>query len=105
LRKSDLLNGACRSFFEDLKNYLKKENQTLFTNAEIRKALRIHPSNQKRYMLQLKLADLISKTKGDKKKGYLFKVNDYNDYTTTNKAIKDLLETAIQQISSSSGSQ
>jgi hypothetical protein len=105
LRKSDLLNGACRTFFESLKEYLKKENQTTFTNAEIRRVLRINPSNQKRYMVQLKLADLVSKTKGDKKKGYVFKVNNYNEYATTNKEIKDLLETTIQNISSSSGSQ
>ena len=41
-------------------------------NAEIRKTLRLNPSNQKRYMVQLQLADLIRKTKGNKRKGYLY---------------------------------
>lgn len=98
LRKSDLLNGACRSFFESLKAYLKKENQTTFTNAEIRRALRINPSNQKRYMIQLQLADLVKRTKENKRKGFLYEVSDYSDYETTNKQIKDLLQGIIDKL-------
>ena len=95
LRKSDLLNGACRSFFESLKAYLKKENKATFTNAEIRRILRINPSNQKRYMLQLQLAELIQRAKGDKRKGYVFEVVNYEDYEATNTQIKDLLQSVI----------
>ena len=95
LRKSDLLNGACRSFFESLKNYLKKENKATFTNAEIRRILRINPSNQKRYMLQLQLAELVQRAKGDKRKGYVFEVVNYEDYEATNTQIKDLLQSVI----------
>ena len=101
LRKSDLLNGACRQFFENLKAYLKKENQTTFTNAEIRRTLRLNPSNQKRYMVQLQLADLIQKTKGNKRKGYQYKVATYDDYETTNNQIKELLQTSIEGLRSS----
>ncbi len=104
LRKSDLLNGACRSFFESLKAYLKKENQTVFTNAEIRRALRVNPSNQKRYMIQLQLADLVKRTKGNQRKGFLYEVSDYNDYETTNKQIKELLQGIIDKLRGSSGS-
>lgn len=104
LRKSDLLNGACRSFFESLKAYLKKENQTTFTNAEIRRALRINPSNQKRYMIQLQLAGLVKRTKGNKQKGFLYEVSDYSDYETTNKQIKELLQGIIDKLRGSSGS-
>jgi len=104
LRKSDLLNGACRSFFESLKAYLKKENQTTFSNAEIRRALRINPSNQKRYMIQLQLADLVKRTKGNKRKGFLYEVSDYSDYETTNKQIKDLLQGIIDKLRGSSSS-
>jgi len=101
LRKSDLLNGACRQFFENLKAYLKKENQTTFTNAKIRRVLRINPSNQKRYMLQLQLADLIQKAKGNKRKGYVYEVVNYEDYEITNKQIKDLLQSIIDKLRSS----
>ena len=104
LSKSDLLNGACRSFFESMKAYLKKENQTVFTNAEIRRALRVNPSNQKRYMIQLQLADLVKRTKGNKRKGFLYEVSDYNDYETTNKQIKELLQGIIDKLRGSSGS-
>jgi predicted transcriptional regulator len=95
LRKSDLLNGACRSFFELLKAYLKANNQTTFTNAEIRRTLRINPSNQKRYMIQLQLAELVQRAKGDKRKGYVYEVVNYEDYEATNTQIKDLLQSVI----------
>ena len=101
LRKSDLLNGACRSFFESLKTYLKKENKTTFTNAEIRRILRVNPSNQKRYMLQLQLAELVQRAKGDKRKGYVFEVVNYEDYEATNTQIKDLLQSVIDALKGS----
>jgi len=101
LRKSDILNGACRQFFENLKSYLKKEKQTTFSNSEIRRVLRVHPSNQKRYMIQLQLADLVKKDKSNKRKGYLYKVSDYTDYQSTNKQIKDLLQNSIDKLRSS----
>jgi len=101
LRKSDLLNGACRSFFELLKAYLKANNQTTFTNAEIRRTLRINPSNQKRYMLQLQIAELVKRAKGDKRKGYVYEVVNYEDYEITNKQIKDLLKSIIDKLRSS----
>lgn len=104
LRKSDLLNGACRQFFERLKAYLKKENQSTFTNSEIRRILRVNSSNQKRYMLQLQLADLVRKSKGDKRKGYIYEVVSYDDYETTNKQIKDLLQSTIRNLEVQSSS-
>ncbi|MFY0604500.1 MAG: hypothetical protein JXQ93_11150 [Flavobacteriaceae bacterium] len=104
LRKSDLLNGACRQFFEMLKAYLKANSQTTFTNAEIRRALRVNPSNQKRYMLQLQLADLVKKSKGDKRKGYVYEVVNYEDYETTNKQIETLLNTTLQRLEVQSSS-
>ncbi|PCH75104.1 MAG: hypothetical protein COB98_09405 [Flavobacteriaceae bacterium] len=104
LRKSDSLNGACRSFFEMLKTYLKEQNQTVFTNAEIRRTLRINPSNQKRYMLQLQLAALVQRAKGDKRKGYVYEVLNYEDYETTNTQIRALLNTTLQQLEVQSSS-
>lgn len=96
LRKSDLLNGACRQFFENLKTYLKKEGRTTFTNAEVRRVLRINPSNQKRYMVQLQLAELVRKTKGDKRKGFGYEVADYHDYENTNRQIESLLQDTLR---------
>ncbi|GGX16322.1 hypothetical protein [Aquimarina muelleri] len=98
LRKSDLLNGACRNFFELLKKYLQKEDKSTFTNAEIRRVLRINPSNQKRYMIQLQLANLVRKAKGDKRKGYQYEVVTYDDYKATNQHIQELLQSTLQSL-------
>lgn len=100
LRKSDILNGACRQFFEMLKAYLKTNAQTTFTNTEIRRMLRINPSNQKRYMLQLGQAGLVRRAKGDKRKGYVYEVVDYEDYSTANRQIRELLQNIVDQLRS-----
>ena len=104
LRKSDLLNGACRQFFEMLKAYLKANALTIFTNTEIRRALRVNPSNQKRYMVQLQLADLVKKSKGDKRKGYGYEVVNYEDYENTNKQIESLLKSTLESLEVQSSS-
>ncbi len=98
LRKSDVLNGACRNFFEMIKGYLKANTQTTFTNKEIRHVLRINPSNQKRYMIQLQEAGLIQKTKGNKRNGYLYEVANYEDYSDTNKQIETLLTDTVKNL-------
>jgi predicted transcriptional regulator len=98
LRKSDILNGACRNFFEMLKGYLKANTQTTFTNKEIRHVLRINPSNQKRYMIQLQEAGLIQKAKGNKRNGYLYEVVTYEDYSNTNQQIETLLNTTVKDL-------
>ena len=83
---------------ETLKGYLIQNNKATFTNAEIRRTLRLNPSNQKRYMVQLQLADLIRKTKGNKRKGYLYEIVSYDDYEATNQQIERLLNQTIIQI-------
>ena len=98
LRKSDVLNGACRNFFEMLKAYLKTNNQKTFTNKEIRHILRINPSNQKRYMIQLQEAGLIQKAKGNKRNGYLYEVANYQDYSNTNTQIETLLSDTLKDL-------
>ncbi len=98
LRKSDILNGACRNFFEMLKGYLKANTQTTFTNKEIRHVLRINPSNQKRYMIQLQEAGLIQKAKGNKRNGYLYEVVNYEDYSNTHQQIETLLNSTIKEV-------
>ena len=98
LRKSDILSGACRNFFEMLKTYLKTQTQSTFTNKEIRHILRINPSNQKRYMIQLQEAGLVQKAKGDKRNGYLYEITNYEDYSNTNNQIEQLFNNTIKQL-------
>ena len=104
LRKSDVLSGACRNFFEMLKTYLKTQSQTTFTNKEIRHILRINTSNQKRYMIQLQDAGLVHKSKGDKRNGYTYEVTTYEDYNNTTNQIEQLFNTTIKGLKVQSSS-
>ena len=92
LRKSDDLSGACRNYFESLKDWLKQEDKNSFTNVQSRQALKIHPSNQKRFMLALQSWGLIHKVKGDKKNGFAYEVTTFEDQEQRNKRITGVLD-------------
>jgi hypothetical protein len=81
LRKSDELNGACRSYFESIKEWMKQEQRTTFSNREIRQALRINNNNQKRYTLQLLSGYYIKRVKGTQAKGYEYTLTSVEEYT------------------------
>lgn len=98
LRKSDELTGACRNYFERLKEWLKEESKTAFTNSQARTALRENHSNQKRYMIQLQQIGLIRKEKGDKKKGYYYQVVSMEEYEKLKDGIYSVLDQVLQQI-------
>jgi hypothetical protein len=54
LRKADELSGACRNYFEQLKQYLQDNHISTFTNKEIRRGLRIPVSTVERYHAELR---------------------------------------------------
>ncbi len=98
LRKSDELNTACRRHFEYIKAHLKTEGKTAFTRKEIRQALRIDPSSQKRYMLKL-LQNNYVKTNTDKKvKGHVYEVVSYEEYETLKNSISTVLDEILKQL-------
>ena len=76
LRKSDTITGATRNHLERLKNYLQEQNQTTFTNAEIRRNLRIKETTLRRYNNQLLAENYIQRVKKVKTKSYCFEVVD-----------------------------
>lgn len=98
LRKSDELTGACRNYFERLKQWLKAEHKTAFTNTQARTALRENHSNQKRYMLQLQYAGLIRKGEGDRKKGYYYEVVSMEEYEQLKAGISGVLDAISQNL-------
>jgi hypothetical protein len=98
LRKSDELNTACRRYFEYLKAYLKTENKTAFTAKEVRTALRINHSNQKRYMLQLLYNNYIKKSTGTKAKGYYYEVVSMEEYETLKNNISSVLDEIMNNL-------
>ena len=80
LRKSDELSGACRSFLEDLKVWLKTNKQQEFTRKEIRSALRLHPSKCKRYMSELSAFGYVERVAGNNKQGFVYGLTGDDPY-------------------------
>lgn len=101
LRKSDELSGACRNYFEALKQWMQREKKSFFTNAEARFALRQNSSNQKRYMSELKQEGLVRIVKGDKKNGYHYEVVRMEDYVQLRAGIDTAMSTMLQAVQSS----
>ena len=98
LRKSDELSGACRNYFERLKQWLSREHKTAFTNAQARAALRENHSNQKRYMLALQYAGLIRKGEGDRKNGFYYEVVSMEEYERLKAGISGVLDEISQHL-------
>jgi predicted transcriptional regulator len=98
LRKSDTITGATRNHLENLKDYLKKNNQTTFTNAEIRRNLRIKETTLRRYNAQLLAENYIQRVKKSKSKSYCFEVVDVDEYTNLKEQINSALQNCIIQI-------
>jgi predicted transcriptional regulator len=98
LRKSDTLTGACRNHLENLKTYLVKHNQTTFTNAEIRRNLRLKESTLRWYHKQLLAENYIQRIKKAKTKSYCFEIVDLGEYTNLKKQINKALQDCIDRI-------
>ena len=104
LRKSDLLNGACRSFFESLKAYLTKENQTTFTNAEVRRWIRLPKSTVRRRFLELLDTENIVRVKDKNKKTYRYELADKEEYSNLKATMQKALQDCIDKINRTNGS-
>lgn len=98
LRKSDTITGATRNHLESLKEYLTKNNQTTFTNAEIRRNLRVKESTLRNYHKQLLAEDYIRRIKKAKTKSYCFEVVDIDEYKNLKEQINSALQNCIPQI-------
>lgn len=98
LRKSDTITGATRNHLEKLKIYLQENNQTTFTNAEIRRNLRVKETTLRRYNNQLLLENYIKKVKGKKGQLYHFEIVNIDEYKELKTLIKNALDNCIAQI-------
>jgi hypothetical protein len=98
LRKSDELNTSCRRHFEYIKAHLKTEGKTTFSRKEIRKALRIDPSNQKRYMLKLVQNNYIKTIEDKKTKGHVYEVVSYEEYEILKNSISTVLDEILNKL-------
>lgn len=93
LRKSDSLTGACRNHLENLKDYLKQNNQTQFTNSEIRRNLRVKETTLRRYNNQLLSENYIKKVKNKNVKSFCYEITNPDEY----KDLKELINNALQE--------
>ena len=98
IRKSDPLNAACRKYLEWLKAWLKMEKKESFTNKEVRQTIRINPSNQKRYMIQLQDFDYVEKIKGEKGKVHHYAITNLEEYEQLKEGISSVLDEILQKI-------
>ena len=95
--KSDELTKAARSFLEDLKLRLKKENKESFAAKEIRKLLRLAPATLKRYLSELERYGYI-KSKGNRYVKYEYSIIDYEEYNSLKISIDKHLQDVLQNI-------
>ncbi|MGE0567635.1 MAG: hypothetical protein AB7O73_06775 [Bacteroidia bacterium] len=99
LRKADELSGACRNYFEALKQWLQTENKSSFTNYEARMALRENHSNQKRYMLQLQLGHFVKQVnQKEKSKTHHYEIVSTEEYKQLKNRIGTVLDEILQQL-------
>ena len=99
LRKSDELSGACRNYFEQLKQWLEQENKTSFTNYEARMALRENHSNQKRYMLSLVMGMYVKRIEqSTKSKTYNYEIITKEEYQQLQQRIGNVLDKIIETL-------
>lgn len=104
LKKSDELNDACRSFFERLKGYLKEKDteseNVSFYSKEIRSAFRLTPSSIGRYLYELERMGYIKITRGNRYKGFEYKVQSWNDLESLQQSSKTLVSSILENIRS-----
>jgi hypothetical protein len=98
LRKSDELSGACRNYLESIKSYLEHEGKKEFTNRELRKALRVNSSNQKRYNLTLINNYYLKKVKGKKGTTYQYQIISYGEFQELRTHINNVLDDNLKKL-------
>jgi len=98
IRKSDPLTAACRKYLEWLKGWLTKTKKSSFTNQEVRQVLRINPSNQKRYMVQLQDYDYVAKLQGERGKIHHYQITNLEEYERLKDGISSILDKILNTL-------
>ena len=98
LRKSDELTGACRNYLENIKAYLDHQGKTQFANREIRQALRVNESNQKRWTIALHNNHYLKRIKGTQNKGYQYEIVSYQEFRKLKEQIGNVLDETLETL-------
>ncbi len=99
LRKSDPLNGATRNYLERLKTYLNEKNDTVFSNGEIRRELRIKETTLRRYN-NLLLEEGFIKRHGEIRRGtsFSYEIVDVDEFKSLEEAVEKALDECLEQL-------
>jgi len=98
LRKSDELTGSCRDYLQYIGQYLNDNQQTKFTNREIRKHLKLEPTKQKRFTKLLLESYYIKRVQGTKAKGYEYEIVSPGEYNQLQNKINNVLTANVEKI-------
>jgi energy-coupling factor transporter ATP-binding protein EcfA2 len=98
LKKSDRLTPACRAYFEELKTYLQREKITDFKNIDVRIALGLSHSQQKRYMSQLLNDFYIQIKSGNHKTGLVYEITSFEEYKHLKNQVNTVLDKVLKNI-------
>jgi hypothetical protein len=98
LKKSDELTGACRSFFERLKAWLRQHDTESFYSKEVRPAFRLSPSSLSRYLYELERMGHIKIARGSRYKGFEYKVQSWSDLEDLTSDAHAMVERILENI-------
>lgn len=98
LRKSDELNGATRAYFEKLKDYLRENKQSDYTNREIRQHLRIKGTTLRRYHNELASCGMVRVKGGKRNAGFQYEVVSYEEYRKLHECINGMLDEILNNL-------
>ena len=101
LSKSDELSKAERSFFENLKEFLKKKKMKTFYTKDLREHLRISPATVKRHVFNLEEYGYLHKVRGSKRMGFEYELPSFDDYQTLKNHVFKVLENCLNELISS----
>jgi predicted transcriptional regulator len=98
LRKSDELSGSCRDYLQSIEKYVLENEQSKFTNREIRKHLRLEPTKQKRFTKTLLESYYIKRVQGSKAKGFEYAIVSPEEYKQLQNNIDNVLQDNVNKI-------
>ena len=96
IRKADMLSGATRNYFENLKEVLKANKKTEYTNGWVRNKLRMAKTTQWRHHSILSDLGMIQKT--DNKELVTYQINNKREYQQLKNQIENILQKTLQEI-------
>jgi len=84
--------------FEKLKALLKEQDTEAFYAKEVRSAMRLSPSSLGRYLYELERMGYIKITRGNRYKGFEYKVSNWNDLENLTNDAQSMVKSILESI-------